>query len=170
MLGKESPVLTLLANLYQTSAGGGGCRFWWPQDFIWRPFYSTQSLVQRVPSYFPVSALLPPPPGTQKSHCFPFTHQLASAFFIGIIKNQLGNRQLPLQDTPSRFSTPVLERGVSNFRYFGGKMALETKIWVLVYSLLPSDWVNRTRKCRSASIDTSKSVITSMHECFYRYL
>lgn len=57
-------------------------------------FSSCSKACRKAPSSLYVS--LPPPFGTWESHLFSFTQQLASAFLIDMINNQLGNQHLPL--------------------------------------------------------------------------
>lgn len=66
------------------------------------------------------------------------------SFYLLYWQNQEPVRALAppfLQGTTSKFSTLVLECGVStkSFGNFRGELALKTKIWVLVCSLFPSD-------------------------------
>jgi hypothetical protein len=55
-----------------------------------------------VISFFSASLLSP---GTQKSHPFLFSQQLALTFFIGQIKNQLGNQILLSAPPPQKINS-----------------------------------------------------------------
>lgn len=69
-----------------------------PQAIISRSPKMCLQLPTRSKAWSKFSFLCVPslPPGTRKFHLFPFTQQLASASFIGTIKNQLGTHYLSL--------------------------------------------------------------------------